>query len=104
MIICECGEMIEGDVFKDYIKTSRGPSTPTVGHQKCGLIFDFVDGKVSKQYSSKKELKHLAMKFAEKKKMDCELLSRFMLNVDRLKSSGKLDDLEILMTAYMEIK
>ena len=47
MILCECGEIIEGDTFKDYLKTSVSPSTPTVGHKKCGYIFNFIDGKFS---------------------------------------------------------
>jgi hypothetical protein len=34
MIIGECGEIIEGDTFKDYIKTSANPSTPTIGHKE----------------------------------------------------------------------
>jgi hypothetical protein len=37
-VICECGEIIEGDTFKDYIITSANPSTPTIGHKKCGHI------------------------------------------------------------------
>ena len=100
MILCECGEFIEDDFFKDYIKTSSNPSTPTIGHQKCGLIFDFVDERISKKYSSRKELKTIAMKFAEKRKLENETIPRFMVEVDRLKSSGKYSDWEILTTAY----
>ena len=48
MILCECGEFIEGETFKDYIQTSANPSTSTIGHKKCGLIFDFFDGKMPK--------------------------------------------------------
>uniref|UniRef100_Q469W5 Uncharacterized protein n=1 Tax=Methanosarcina barkeri (strain Fusaro / DSM 804) TaxID=269797 RepID=Q469W5_METBF len=33
--------------FKDYIKTSRNPSTRMIGHKNCGLIFNFVDGGAS---------------------------------------------------------
>lgn len=99
MILCECGEFVEGDTFKDYIKTSFNPSTPTIGHAKCGIIFDFIDGEIPKKYSSKKELKRLAMRFAEKNKMDQESSGRFLLEVDRLKSQGKMSDVEILMAA-----
>jgi hypothetical protein len=52
-----------------------------------------------KKYSSRKELKRLAMKFAEKNKMDKESSGRFLLEVDRLKSLGNMSDVEILMTA-----
>jgi len=45
MIICECGELIDGNTFKEYIQTSANPSTPTIGHIRCGLIFNFVDDK-----------------------------------------------------------
>ncbi|MCK5217272.1 MAG: hypothetical protein KAJ93_05765 [Methanosarcinales archaeon] len=45
MIICECGELIDGNAFKEYIQTSANPSTPTIGHTRCGLIFNFVDDK-----------------------------------------------------------
>ena len=82
MILCECGEFIEDDFFKDYIKTSSNPSTPTIGHQKCGLIFDFVDERISKKYSSRKELKTIAMKFAEKRKLENETIPRFIHGMD----------------------
>jgi len=64
MIICECGEIIDGETFRDYIKTSASPSTPTIGHRKCGHIFNFIDQKMYKKYSSRTELKRFAMRFA----------------------------------------
>jgi len=103
MILCECGEFIEGDTFKDYIRTSANPSTSTIGHKKCGMIFNFFDGKMPKRYSSKKELKSLAMKFAEKNNMDQNTLGKFLLEVDRLKSLGKLSDCDILLTTYRRL-
>ncbi len=103
MIICECGEIIEGSTFKDYIKTSACPSTPTIGHKKCGHIFNFIDDKISKKYSSKKELKSFAMRFAEKNHLGCASIERFLLEVDRLKSSGNLSDRDILIAAVQTI-
>jgi len=100
MILCECGEFIKGNTFKDYIKTSANPSTPTIGHCKCGLIFDFFDYEKPKKYSSKKELKSLAIRFAEQRKLELDIIEKFMLEVDRLKSSGRLSDYDILMTAF----
>lgn len=99
MILCECGEFIEGSTFKDYIETSTNPSTPTVGHAGCGLIFDFIDGEMPKSYSSRTELKSLALKFAEKNRLDDETTGKFLLEVDRLKSRGTMSDIEILMAA-----
>jgi len=93
MILCECGEFIEGETFKDYIQTSANPSTSTIGHKKCGLIFNFLDNKMPKRYSSRKELKNL----------DQNTLGKFLLEVDRLKSLGKLSDYEILLTAYRRL-
>lgn len=95
-------EFIETDVFIDYIKTSLNPSTRTIGHKNCGLIFNFVDGKGSKKYSSRKELKILAAKFAQKN-VPSECTAQFLLDVDRLKSQGKLQDVELLLEAYQEI-
>lgn len=99
IILCECCEILGTDTFRDYIKTSSNPSTPTVGHSKCGFIFNFIDGKMPKIYSSKKELKTLAMKFAEKNKWNYEITEIFLLEVDRLKSLGKMSDAEILVNA-----
>ena len=100
MIICECGEIIEGNTFKDYIKTSANPSTPTIGHKKCGHIFNFIDQKQSKKYSSRIELKSLALKFANKNKFDDEKIGRFLVQVNKLKSNGNLSDSEILIKAF----
>lgn len=104
MILCECGEIVNGATFKDYIKTSANPSTSTIGHQKCGLIFDFYDDKVPKKYSSRKELKSLAVRFAEKNDLDQNYLGKFLVEVDRLKSAGKLSDRDILLTAYQRLE
>lgn len=99
MILCECGEFIEECKFKDYIKTSVNPSTPTIRHKKCGMVFNFIDFDVPKRYSSKTELKSLAMKFATKKSMDYSKTEMLLVEVDRLKSEGKLDDYDILQKA-----
>lgn len=103
MILCECGEVIKGGTFKDYIKTSANPSTSTIGHQKCGIIFDFFDNKMPKKYSSRTELKCLAMRFAEKNTIDQNTIGQFLLEVDRLKSSGNLSDCDILLSAYQRL-
>ena len=89
----------DNGTFKDYIETSENPSTPTIGHQKCGHIFNFVDGKMPKRYSSKIELKGIAMRFAEKNRLSNETIERLLLEVDRMKSSGNLTDREILTKA-----
>jgi hypothetical protein len=100
MILCECGEFIDRCTFEDYIETSSNPSTPTIGHLRCGLIFNFIDGTLPKRYSSKKDLKTIAMRFAEKKNFDCLDLDRFLIEVERLKSTGRLSDMEILLRAF----
>lgn len=104
MFVCECGKLVREklreDTFKDYIKTSQNPSTRTIGHRNCGLIFNFVDGNWPKKYSSKKELKILAAVFAKNNKMPPEKVAEFLLEVDRLKSCGKLSDDKILISAY----
>lgn len=100
MILCECGKFIEGHTFRDYIKTSANPSTPTIGHSECGLLFDFVDGELPKRFSSRVELKGIAMKFAEKNRLGYEAVGKFLLEVDRLKSTGNLPDMDILVAAY----
>ncbi len=99
MILCECGEIIDGCTFKDYIKTAANPSTPTIGHRNCGLIFNFIEGGLPKRYSSKVELKEIARKFAERKGFEQRMLEIFLIEVDRLKSAGNLNDLEILIRA-----
>ncbi len=103
MILCECEEFIEGEIFHDYIRTSINPSTPTIGHRKCGLIFNFVDGDRHEKYSSKKKLKVIAKKFAEKKRINDFMIGKFLLEVDRLKRNGSLSDYEIIKRAYKEI-
>jgi hypothetical protein len=107
IFLCECGkvvsEEIREDTFKDYINTSRNPSTRTTGHRNCGLIFNFVDGKWPKKYSSRKELKTLAATFAEINELPFEEIGKFLLEVDRLKSCGKLSDDEILVSAYRNV-
>ncbi len=103
MIICECGEIIKHCSFKDYIRTSANPSTPTIGHKKCGHVFNFIDDRMPRKYSSKKELKSLAMRFAEKNHLDCAGSERFLIEVDRLKSCGNLTDCDILVAAFQKI-
>ncbi len=103
MIICECGEIIRYCSFKDYIRTSANPSTPTIGHKKCGHVFNFIDDKISKKYSSKKDLKSFAMRFAEKNNLDSRNKERFLVEVDRLKSSGNLPDYDILVRAFHKL-
>ncbi|WP_235283581.1 MULTISPECIES: hypothetical protein [unclassified Methanosarcina] len=107
IFLCECGKLVREelweDTFKDYISTSRNPSTRTTGHRNCGLIFNFVDGNWPKKYSSRKELKTLAATFAESNKLSCEKTAKFLLEVDRFKSCGKLSDIEILVHAYKNV-
>jgi hypothetical protein len=104
MIICECGEIVCGnDLFKDYIKTSVNPSTPTIGHKKCGCIFNFIEYAKPKKFSSKKEIKSIAMRFAEHNKLDQRSFEKFFIEVDRLKSGGKLSDYQILINAYRKV-
>lgn len=103
IILCECGELVEENTFTAYTKTSANPSTRTIGHRKCGVIFNFIDGEKPKKYSSKKELKVLAAKFAGKNELLVENTGKFLLEVDRLKSSGRLSDAEILIGAYRRI-
>ena len=100
MIICECGKIIDGCTFKCYIETSFNPSTPTVGHRDCGLIFNFIDEKLPRIYSSKVELKSLAMHFAEINELDYQKTERLLIEVDRLKSQGNLSDMKILVKAF----
>ena len=63
------------------------------------MVFNFVDGDLPKRYSSKKELKSLALKFAEINKFKYEVTEVFLLEVDRLKSHGTMSDAEILIRA-----
>lgn len=102
-LICECGEIIKSGTFRDYIRTSAGPSTSTIGHEKCGHIFNFIDLKMPKKYSSRTELKSLAMRFAEKNKLESADVEKFLVEVDRLKSSGNLSDYDILVAALKRL-
>ena len=99
-ILCECGEFVQGHTFKDYMPTSIGPSTPTFGHSGCGLIFNLVDGELPKSFSTRVQLKGIAMRFAEINKMKDEFLCLFLLEVDRLKSKGSICDIDILIAAH----
>jgi hypothetical protein len=104
VILCECGEIVDiSETFKEYIKTKANPSTPTIGHDRCGIIFNFIDGKMPKRYSSRKVLKTLTLKIAEKQKMDEKEIEKLLLEVDRLKSSGNLSDGQILVTALKNV-
>jgi len=103
IFVCECGRLVRDDTFKVYINTSINPSTRTIGHSNCGLIFNFVDGSWPKKYSIKKELKILAVAFAENNKIHSEQIGRFLLEVDRLKSHGKFSDEQILVYAYQSV-
>jgi hypothetical protein len=103
IFVCECGKLVSDDTFKVYISTSVNPSTRTIGHSNRGLIFNFVDGKWPKKYSSKKELKIIAITFAENNKLYSEKIGRFLLEVDRLKSCGKFSDDQILVYAYQKV-
>ncbi len=99
-LICECGEIIKGGTFRDYIRTSAGPSTSTIGHEKCGHIFNFIDFKMPKKYSSRKELKSIAISFCEKNNLKFKDIEKFLIDVDRMKSNGNLPDGVILINAF----
>jgi hypothetical protein len=103
VLICECGEIIDGGTFRDYIKTSASPSSPTIGHRKCGHIFNFIDQKMSMKYSSKIELKSIAMRFALKNNIKSDAIEKFFVQVDKLKSSGNLSDSQIIIKAFQNI-
>jgi hypothetical protein len=102
-ILCECGKFIKGSTFKDYIKTSSNPSTSTIGHRTCGLIFNFIDGDLPKRYSSKKELKAIAIHLAEIEKLNYADTEKLLIEVDRLKSTSNFTDGEILKKAYEKL-
>ncbi len=57
-----------------------------------------------KKYSSRRELKSLAMSFAEKNTLDLENTERFLIEVDRLKTKGNLPDAEILIRAFQKLQ
>jgi hypothetical protein len=103
-ILCECGEFVQGHTFKDYIPTSIGPSTSTFGHCGCGLIFNLVDGELPKSFSTRVQLKSIAMRFAEMNKMEDESVCLFLLEVDRLKSWGNICDIDILFAAHKTVQ
>ncbi len=103
MIICECGDILSKRcTFRDYIKTSVNPSTQTIGHNKCGHIFNFIDDKTSKKYSSKKDLKSLAMRFAKINNLNDENIESLLIEVDRLKSEN-LSDRDVLIKAFSKL-
>ena len=107
MLLCECGEFIErnhSEIFRDYIHTSINPSTSTIGHKKCGFIFDFIDNEIPRKYSSKKELKSLAMRYADKCDLEQKDVEKYLVEVDRLKSIGNMSDNEILITALRKLQ
>lgn len=62
-----------------------------------------MDGKCPKKYSSRKELKALAVTFAECNKLSPEIVAKFLLEADRLKSCGKLSDDKVLVNAYQNV-
>jgi hypothetical protein len=103
MILCECGELVKNSTFKDYVPSSLSPSTRAIGHEKCGMIFNFFDDTVSKKFSSRKELKVLAGRFAKQNNMTQEMTGRFLLEVDRLKSCGNMSDYKVILTAYEKL-
>ncbi|MDD4652778.1 MAG: hypothetical protein PHQ34_11165, partial [Methanothrix sp.] len=103
-ILCECGEFVQGHTFKEYIPTSIGPSTSTFGHSGCGLIFNLVDGNLPKSFSTRIQLKGIAMRFAEMNKMEEASVGPFLLEVDRLKSLGNISDIDILISAHKTIQ
>ena len=104
MILCECGELIKKNTFKEYIQTSVNPSTATIGHNTCGMIFNFIDDKKPKKFSSKTELKTLATIFARKNNLEIGQYEKFLLEVDRLKTSGTFSDNDILIRAYQKLE
>jgi hypothetical protein len=65
--------------------------------------FNFIDDKMPKKYSTKKELKSIALNFAERNRLDRESIGGFMLEIDRLKSSGNLSDGQILVLAFRNV-
>jgi hypothetical protein len=52
-----------------------------------------------RRYSSKKELKGIAIEFAAKYHMNNEIASVFLMKVDVLKSEGIFSDAEVLKRA-----
>ena len=56
-----------------------------------------------KKYSSRKELKVLATRFADRNKLEGGDAERLLLEVDRLKSSGNMTDYDILVEAFKRL-
>jgi len=56
-----------------------------------------------KRYSSKKELKSIAMIYAKKNKLNMNDIEALLIEVDRLKSSGNLSDGEILVKSLRNV-
>jgi len=83
------------------LKNSRTSST--FGHSGCGLIFNLVNGELPKSFSTRIQLKGIAMRFAEMNKMEEEVVGLFLLEVDRLKSRGTICDIDILIAAHKTI-
>ena len=103
VILCECGECITMETFNVFVKTYTNPSTPTLGHAKCGWIFNFIDSEKPRKYSFRKELKSLAIRFSKKYQMDYGTFERFLVEIDRLKSSGNVNDQDIFQTALYRL-
>ena len=104
MLLCECGELVGKEKFHDYIKTSVNPSTSTIGHENCGFLFNFVDGKSPRRFSSKKELKKTAMTYARKRDLSPQSTSRLLLAVERLKRTGNMTDYDVLKRAIKSLE
>jgi hypothetical protein len=56
-----------------------------------------------RSYSSKTELKSLAMKYAKSRRMDDTTIGEFLLEVDRIKSTKNLSDGEIIILASRKV-
>jgi hypothetical protein len=58
---------------------------------------------MQKKYSSRIELKSLAIRFADKNNLDAESCQKYLIEVDRLKSRGNLTDRDILIRAFQRL-
>jgi hypothetical protein len=63
-----------------------------------------VDGTPVKRYSTKNDLKVLAMKFSKIKGLDEMATERFMVYVTTIKTNRNLPDVEVLQTAMDRLK
>jgi len=63
-----------------------------------------VNGELPKSFSTRVQLKSIAMRFAEMKKMEDEFVCLFLLEVDRLKSRGYICDIDILISVHKTIQ